>query len=399
MLDSIYVGMSGLVAYSRGLRVIANNTANINTPGFKGASIQFGDLFFGGGGYGGYHAGYQSPGQGVTAFGNYLDFRQGELRQSGNSMDLAMDGQGLFILQDANGELAYTRDGEFGFNDEGILVSRATGAKVMAFDAEGALVEVSLSGLRSNPPTATTTVKFQGNLSNDGSNSGSHTLSDVTVRDALGQEHTLLVEFRQVATTTPGEVKWEVKIKEGSTEITASELIFNSAGIDPAHAKIEFDYTATGREPIHLTFDFTGDVTSFSGGTTSTLKVTSTDGYGHGDLMNAIFDENGQLKLSYSNGQSEEGVTLALARFDSPENIRQIGGNLFVPIDESTWVRGTASEGAFGKVASGVVEISNVDLSSEFSDLVIMQRGYQASSQVVSTANEMLQELFALKGR
>src|ERR1044071_9789435 len=105
MLDSIYIGMSGLMGYSRGLRVIANNTANINTPGFKGASLQFGDLFYANGPASGAmtDGGVSQMGQGLTTYSTTLDFSQGDLRQSGNALDLAVDGQGLFTLKDEKG--------------------------------------------------------------------------------------------------------------------------------------------------------------------------------------------------------------------------------------------------------------------------------------------------------
>ena len=116
-------------------------------------------------------------------------------------------------------------------------------------------------------------------------------------------------------------------------------------------------------------------------------------------MTTATFDDHGVLNMKYSNGQTTKGVHLALARFTSTDDVRSAGDNLFEPTDVSRWETGSAQTGAFGSIRSGVVEISNVDLSSEFSDLVIMQRGYQASSQVIGTANEMLQQLFDLGSR
>lgn len=404
MLDSIFIGMSGLVGYSRGLRVIANNTANINTPGFKGASLQFGDLFYAAGPAGGAFSpsGPNQLGQGLTTYSTSLDFSQGDLRQSGNSLDLAVDGQGLFVLKDKGGELRYTRDGEFKFDDDGFLVSRGTGAKVMAHDEHGALVEVSLDGLRTSPAKATSSVAFRGNLSRRGTPSeGTHTLSDVKVRDSVGGQHSLTIEFQQVE--SPGaptnEVQWSVTVKDGITQVGTGTLVFLGSEIDPTKAKVSINYQPAGAQAIPITLDFSEDVTSFDAGTQSTLQTTTIDGYAHGDLTEAAIDADGVINLTYSNGQLAKGVKLALARFNSPDTVRSAGDNMFEPTDVSAWETGSAQTGAFGSIRSGVVEISNVDLSSEFSDLVIMQRGFQASSQVVSTANEMLQELFSLKGR
>jgi flagellar hook protein FlgE len=405
MLDSIFIGMTGLISYSRGLRVIANNTANINTPGFKGSSVQFGDLFYANGTAGGAlnGSGVNQLGQGVTTYANTLDFSQGELRQSGNGLDLAVDGQGLFTLKDKEGNLSYTRDGQFTFDDEGFLVSKSSGAKVMGYDANGALVEVTIDGVRFNDPKATTTVKFMNSLtySTSATSLGSHTLTDVTVLDTAGAEHILTVEFKQVEAPVGAQVRWKVTVKDGTTEVGGGTLVFNGSTIDPASAKITVNYTPTGMTQFPLVLDFSGDVRTWPGtdSVPDTLKVSSTDGYEAGSLTEATFDADGVLNLKYSNGETAKGVTLALARFNSTESVRSAGDNMFEPTAVTAWETGAAGTGAFGAIRSGVVEISNVNLSSEFSDLVIMQRGYQASSQVVSTANEMLQELFSLKGR
>lgn len=405
MLDSIFIGMSGLMGYSRGLRVIANNTANINTPGFKGASLQFGDMFYASGqGGGGFTGSTTNPlGQGLTTYSTSLDFTQGELRQSGNGLDLAVNGQGLFILRDAAGQLHYTRDGEFKFDDDGFLVSRSTNDKVMAYDEHGAMVEVSLEGLRSNPGKATSSVTFMGNLYRTDDHTGTFSLTSVTVRDAAGAEHVLSISFEEQTSLLPDQNVWKVKVMSGSTEVGSGELIFDLIGNvkDAEAAKITVNFAPQeGATPQPIVLDFSSDVQCYAGTTSlSTLRASAIDGYAHGDLTGTSFDDAGTLKLTYSNGQTVDGVKLALARFDSPDNIRAAGDNYFEPVDGSTWQTGTARSGAFGTLQSGVVEISNVDLSSEFSDLVIMQRGYQAASQVVSTANEMLQELFSLKGR
>ncbi len=138
------------------------------------------------------------------------------------------------------------------------------------------------------------------------------------------------------------------------------------------------------------------DVTSFASGTLSTLALGSNDGFGAADLSSATFDSTGTLILTYANGQTVKGSRLSLGRFDTTSAVGSLGDNEFEALDGRAWHTGTAG-GAFGNVRSGKVEISNVDLSQEFSDLVIMQRGYQASSQVITTANEMLQELFSMK--
>lgn len=409
MLDSIFIGMSGLMGYSRGLRVIANNTANINTPGFKGATLQFGDLFYANGAAGGAfsESGVNQLGQGLTTYSTSLDFSQGELRQSGNDLDLAVDGQGMFTLKDKDGHTRYTRDGEFKFDDDGFLVSKTNGAKVMGYDDKGSLVEVTLSGLRTNPAKATSTLTFSGKLgySTDLNPNRTKTLTDIQVRDSSGAQHSLTVEFKQLARDNIADtrIRWTVTVKDAGKDVGTGTLIFVNNLLDPASSKININYKPDGAAEMPLTLDFGVDTTGVPWGGTgsdpSDIKAGTIDGYAQGDLTQATFDADGVMNLKYSNGQTTKGVHLAMARFTSVDNVRSVGNNMFEPVDSSTWETGTAGQGPFGAVKSGVVEISNVDLSSEFSDLVIMQRGYQASSQVVSTANEMLQELFSLKGR
>ncbi len=125
--------------------------------------------------------------------------------------------------------------------------------------------------------------------------------------------------------------------------------------------------------------------------------MASQDGYGPGALTQVAVDATGTLVATYSNGPTARGARLALAWFGSEDAVQDVGGNLFAEANGIAWRRGAAGEGGFAAVRAGSLEVSNVDLSREFSDLVVMQRGYQASSQVVSTANDMLQELFGMK--
>ena len=132
-------------------------------------------------------------------------------------------------------------------------------------------------------------------------------------------------------------------------------------------------------------------------GDLSTLAMASQDGYAPGTLTKTAFDASGALVLTYSNGQTVKGARLALARFATPDAVQELGGGEYGQARGLHWQVGTAGAAGFGSVRAGMLEMSNVDLSREFSELVVMQRGYQAASQVVSTANDMLQELFGIK--
>ncbi|CAM3548466.1 flagellar hook protein FlgE [Paracidovorax anthurii] len=391
MIESIYVGMTGLSSFSRGLRVIANNTTNLNTPGFKSSSLRFADAFYDGGSYSGRQFG--QLGYGVSTTGTMMSFKSGELRQTGNGLDLAIDGQGLFTLKGEGDRIRYTRAGQFQFNSDGVLVSQGNGAKVMGIGADGALSEISIANLKTSAGKATAVVKFTGNLSSGGTE---QSVSGVRVFDAAGGEHLLTAKLTNTNSTTPG--SWQVELLDGTTTVGTQQLIFQDGKPTAATAKLSFTYTPAGQAAVPLTLDFSADVTSFASGSLSTLAFASQDGFAAAELSSASFDSTGTLVLTYANGQTVKGSRLSLGRFDTTDAVGAVGNNEFEVLDGNAWHTGVAG-GSFGSVRSGYVEISNVDLSQEFSDLVIMQRGYQASSQVISTANEMLQELFSMKSR
>lgn len=396
MLESIYVGMTGLLGYSRGLRVIANNTANINTPGFKSSSIQFADLFYAGGTLGGGVPGQNANqlGFGLNTLGTSTFYKQGELRQTGSAMDMAVDGQGMFVLKSAEGAITYTRAGQFEFDTDGILTVRGGAQKVMGLDDHGNLFEINLAGQRTHPGKPTSVVNFNGNLS---STATEQLVNSVKVVDGSGGEHVLSLKLSNATDQTAG--NWKVEVLDGTAVIGEGALSFVDGKPVAGKTKVAFTYAPAGQTPVNITLDFGTDVTSFAAGNLSTLAMSKQDGVGPGAWTSVAFDAKGVLTTSYSNGQESKSARLALARFDSPEAVGAIGSNQFQMLDERAWHTGWAGDSAFGKVRSGVVEISNVDLSQEFSDLVVMQRGYQASSQVISTANDMIQELFSMKSR
>jgi flagellar hook protein FlgE len=396
MLESIYVGMTGLLGYSRGLRVIANNTANMNTPGFKSSSLQFADMFYTGGNLSGGVTSQNNNqlGFGLNTTGTTMSFKQGELRQTGNEFDMAVDGQGLFVLKGADGNLVYTRAGQFRFDADGVLVSRSTGEKVMGQDGNGQLVEISVAGQMTQAGKATTRVKLSGNLS---STATEQEVGNINVLDAMGGSHTLTLKFTNTDSVETG--SWSVDVMDGTTVLSSGRIVFADGRPVGGTAIVQATYSPPGQPPMALSLDFSSDVTSFASGNLSTLAMTFQDGVGPGTLSGVAFDANGVLTISYSNGESRKGARIALARFDSQDAVAALGDNQFRMLDARAWHFGVAGEGAFGNVRTGAVEISNVDLSQEFSDLVVMQRGYQASSQVISTANDMLQELFSMKSR
>ena len=392
MIETIYIGMSGLTGYSSGLRGIANNVANLNTPGFKSSSLEFSSLFYSNEGSAGARQGSVTPqfGHGVAAGQSSLNFRQGDLRQTGNSLDLAVEGQGLFVLRDAGGGLRYTRAGQFEMTQEGFLVDRVSGAKVMGLDGSGQLVEVNITAHRVNAPKSTGNMSFTGNLA---SSKSEETVSGLTVIDASGAQHALTATFTKE--TGAEELRWKVTLSEGSTTVGTATVTFVDGKPKAGTDKPGFTYKPAGQPQLALTLDLSA-ITSFASGGAA-LSVTGHDGHEAAAMSKFSFTDKGALKFEFANGETGEGPRLALANVDTPQLLEAVGGNSFVAVDGAQVSYGAAGEGAFGSVRAGSVEISNVDLSQEFSDMVIMQRGYQASAQVVSTANDMLQELFGMK--
>ncbi|HLQ00717.1 MAG TPA: flagellar hook-basal body complex protein [Burkholderiales bacterium] len=409
MLSTIYTALSGMLGFSKGLDVISNNIANLNTPGYKGSELAFRDLFYRYSVEGGAPDGSRSQvGSGLDTKSTRTSFKEGELRDTGNPLDVAIDGNGFLILQrDAQQqslygstgltgtEQVYTRAGQLEFGQDGVLVERVSGGHVMVFQ-NGNMQEMSIDGLRTNPPQATTEIHITGNLS-----AGSTTadLTNVTVIDQAGHSHTLSFHF----TVDPADsTHWHIDGTDENNQkvLTGGEVRFQANGSPaPGANTVSFDFAPGSLPATTITLNI-GDPGSFSGVTNfssassqAQLQVQSQNGVAAGSLTKATFDESGALQLTYSNGRTVAGPSLALAWFDDLQALRLTADSIFVNDTGQTPTIGTASQGVMGRVVAGRVELSNVELTAQFTDLIILQRGYQASSQVVSVANEMIQQL------
>jgi flagellar hook protein FlgE len=400
MFESIYVGLSGLASFSRNLTVIGNNVSNLNSPGFKATQLQFADLMYAHLGLGGGGSGDpMQVGSGVNTGGTRVLFKQGALRETGSATDVAVQGNGFFVLRSADGKTTYTRDGSFEFGADGMLTARANGARVGAL-VGGGLQDVSVAGLRATPGRPTSTVRLIDNLS---SGDTTHELT-VAVFDAAGTNRDVKLAFTNNSTVTPR--SWLLKVSDAAgNELSNGEIRFNGDG-SPAEGfnSHKFTLQPTGVAPTEITLQF-GDPNSFSGttnfsaGTESTLRLGSQDGFASGSLTEAKFDAEGVLVASYSNGQSSRGPRLALAFFESPQELEVTGAGVFENRTDQRVTLGNPRSSLFGSVTGGSVESANVDLAQQFSELIVTQRGYQASSQVITAANEMIQQLFDIKAR
>lgn len=390
MFGSIYVGLSGLDAFSRGLKQVSNNVTNLNSQGFKASIVSFRDVASAAGSDGSsYATGSGSSGHGVGNAETRTSMAQGELRQTDRNLDLAVNGSGFLTLLRGT-EVAYTRTGSFEVDKDGFVVLAGTDYRLATLDESGRAVSVSINASQANAPKATAAVTFADNLS---SSATSYSVGNLKVIDATGAEHEWKATF---ARDTSAQGAWSVTVTDAAgKEIGKQTLTFVNGIVDPTAAKLDF---TDDDSKLTVAFDFT-NVTSFSSGEVSTLRASATDGYKAGTLTTVAVNEKGELELGYSNGQKKQVGAIALADFRDPQALTQKGGGLFTDAGGADRRLLTSEDGRAGTVLSRRLEASNVDLSKEFSDLILIQRGFQASSQIISVANDMIQQLFGIRGQ
>lgn len=386
MFDTISIGTSGLLSSEKGLRVVGNNLANVNTPGFKSSQLGFSALFDQHSGEGG-----TGQGAGVDTGETVINFQAGLDQATGNPTDLKINGDGFFVVKRGN-EYLYTRSGGFHFDDQGLLVNE-TGDKVQARDAGGKLSDLSVDRYSRSQPKATTTVKFAGNVAayNGATAPTDQTLSNITVVDGSGASHTLSLVLHATAAGA-----YTATVSEGATTLGSGPLKFSGGMPTPGFDGLTLSYAPVGAAAMTVKFDFFSNVMSQIGA--SSIAFDGQDGYVAGSKSDQTVGSDGVVTLRYSNGQSTSGPRLALANFASERDLADAGQSVFRRSATAVASYGYAGDSGFGTLQAGHREGSNVDLAQEFSNLILMQRGYQAASHVVSTANEMIQQLFDMKG-
>lgn len=400
MLDSVYVGLSGLSTYSAGLRTISNNVANLNSTGYKGDSLQFSDLF-----YkmsmtvnGESSEQYYAQGTGVGIRSERVDFADGELRTSTSTTDVGLAGQGMFILK-RDGQYFYTRSGNFEFDTAGYLVDVGSKARVQGLGGSGDLQDINIQAQRFSPAKPTAEIKLSGQFS-QGDTSG-QTLGSVPLYDAAGGVTQATIKMVPGDTTTRS---WKVTVSIPSGTLVSDQEIRFNGDTTPATGfnTVTFSYTPTGGSLQTVTLNF-GTPNAFDGVlffsstaatvTDNQVKVSSQDGKPVGALQKTAFDSKGLLNLTYSNGNTATGGRLALAWFNDLDALARADQARFINASNQKVTIGGAGDTGFGSISGSKLEASNVDLAKEFSELIIIQRGYQTSSQIVQAANEMAQQL------
>ncbi|MDD3799217.1 MAG: flagellar hook-basal body complex protein [Novosphingobium sp.] len=390
MFGSIYIGLSGLNAYSQGLKTVSNNVSNLNTSGFKAADISFSDVY-GGSSSGGlaYGSGYTGQGHGVNFDSVSINFTQGELRDTGRDLDLAIDGNGFFVLLDGD-KTYYTRTGSFVVDDEGYVVLAGTDYKLAVLDSAGRPTSLNIDQSRTSAPEETTQVTFSDNLS---STATEYTIPDVSVYDERGGEHVWTIAFTRDETVYD---EWTVTVTDGEgTEIGSQTLTVTNGLVGPADATLTFEDAASG---LSVAFDFSG-ITSYSSGSVSTLRASDVDGHATGSVATLTVNESGQFEIAYSNEETLELGAIALADFRDPQKLEQRSNGLFVLNGFGQVQYLSAEDTRVGTILSQRLEASNVDLGAQFGDLILIQRGFQASSQIISVTNDMIQQLFGIRGQ
>ena len=401
------IALSGLNAASADLGVTANNVANVNTTGFKGSRAQFAEVFA----VGTQSVSSSASGSGVRISAIAQQFTQGNIDFTDNALDLAIGGEGFFVISD-NGARTYTRAGAFGVDNEGYVVN-AQGARLQAYPYAGNGLfntgtpqDLQLQ-IGANPPAATTRASFGINLPANAPvpanpvfdptdpSSFNHTTS-VTVYDSLGAPHTATVYF--IKDAVPNTWNTEVEI-DGTPVGGATPVVFNPDGTlnTPAGGLMPLGAfnPGTGAAPITMDLDF-GTATQF--GNNFGVNSLSQDGFTTGRLTGVSVDAEGVVFARFTNGQSTSLGKLALANFVNPQGLQQLGdttwGESFQSGDALLGEAGTAS---FGNIQSGALESSNVDLTAQLVQMITAQRNFQANAQMISTADTITQTVINIR--
>ena len=428
MIRSLRTGVSGLQSNQVRMDVVGNNIANVNTVAFKRGRAAFNELLgqqlLGVGrmsGGAGVNPSY--VGLGVSVGSIDQNWSQGALENTNRANDLALNGDGFFIAKGDVGNVL-TRAGNFSFNRDGELItSNGLPVQGWSFDDDGNVVTGTLKDIRVDPAMTTAaraTDQFTvgGNLSAD-INAGDDpiTISSYAY-DASGKPYDVLMRFTKTEDlddpTTPGVSVWEAQVLDADGVVIpgspTTTVYFNpegelsdSTGADlTSDQQIAFnwDIDGSGAPPEAYTVDLGGatreGVTSRSGSTT--ISVTEQNGYQSGVLTGYAINNSGVLQLNFSNGQQIDMFQLAIGQVTNPAGLEQIGENFFAQTTASgeLQVRQAGRESRT-VVVSGTLEMSNVDLATEFTDMIVAQRGFQASARIITTSDELLQETVALK--
>jgi len=392
MLRSLYSGISGLRTHQTMLDVTGNNIANVNTTAFKASATQFQDtlsqLTQGAGGPQA-EIGGTNPAQvglGVQVAGISTNFAQGSAQTTGRSTDVMISGDGFFVTS-RGGETMYTRAGSFSFDASGRLTA-PDGSVVQGWGAAngqvidgGAVGDITLPVDAVAPASATTAATAGGNLPSDAPN-GTVLIRDIEVFDGAGKSRTLTLSFTYDASAS----SWAVSGNDGTGATALPTLTFANGAQTTSPAVTSVNGVAVDLSAI----------TGYAGLTT--VSINEQNGRDAGTLDSFTLGKDGTLVGSFSNGQTQEIGRVVLANFINPGGLEKAGSSSYRPsLNSGPAQIGAPGSDGLGSLISGALEMSNVDLSQEFTNLIVAQRGFQANARIITTSDEVLQELTNLK--
>jgi flagellar hook protein FlgE len=410
VLRSMFSAISGLRAHQTKMDVTGNNIANVNTVGFKASQTVFQDTLsqvIRAGGAPAADRGGTNPAQvglGVKVAATTTNWTQGATQSTGRSTDFMIEGDGFFVTRSGTENL-YTRAGSFDFDGEGKLVTPNGGVlQGWMANAAGVVNSNGPTGDLTVPygqivnPKQTTTGALGGNLP-AGAATGTTYQTGVTMYDSQGVEQKVFYNFTKAAAANT----WTLDITHdnGTALVTGATVAFNAAGAltTPAAPGTIAPFTPPAATFPSWTGPVTVDVaalTQFGGA--STVTATDQNGYELGSLQSFQLGNDGTIMGVYSNGLRQPLGQLALASFNNPSGLEKAGSSTFrVGVNSGDAAVGLAGVGGRGVLNSGALEMSNVDLAEEFTGLIVAQRGFQANSRVITSSDEILQDLVNLK--
>ncbi len=404
-MASFSIPLTGLNADQTELNTIANNISNLNTTGFKSQSTSFEDLFYQQVG----SSGSGDPvlaGQGVKVAANSTDFTPGSINTAaGSPSDVALTGNGFFVLNNG-GTPAYTRAGDFQTDQDGNLTS-VDGLAVMGYPASNGVVNTNapLTAIQiplgaTQQPQATTSFTLNATNLDASAATGTVVPAQVTVYDSLGQSHVATVNF-----TNQGGNSWSYAISlpagdySGTTANTTGTLTFDNNGKLTAPAAdvtgISFGTLADGASNLNFSwnlYDANNNPTLTQVASASTVGSTTQNGYSSGSYQGFNVGSDGTISVQFSNGQTQAVGQLAVATVNNEQGLARLGNNNFeATLASGQATVGVAGTGGRGTMEGGALEESNVDISSEFSNLIVAQSAYEANAKSVTTFNTVTQ--------
>ncbi|MBI4239298.1 MAG: flagellar hook protein FlgE [Deltaproteobacteria bacterium] len=415
IFSALFSGVNGINSNGSVVSVIGDNIANVNTVGYKASRASFEDIL----------AGSESN-VGLGSRISSVDplFGQGGFESSSSVTDMAIDGNGFFMVENATDSSAfYSRAGQFHINKDGFIVN-ANDERLQGYQVTSGAITSNVDSLVVSQapvqPSSSSTISVDANLNSNSTAPAAFSAANptgtsnfsagVTVYDSLGNSHLVTIYFRKTATN-----EWQWYSLANGAEVTnptsgvnyvggSGTLSFNNSGALTS-GSTSAAFTFLGAASQTLTFDFgTGTAASGTGldgvtqfGSSSAISNISQNGYASGSLLSIDVSSSGTITGNYSNGTTQTLGQVAIATFSDQQQLRRVGNNNFQEtLNSGSPLIGAPGSSGKGTIVSSTLEQSNVDLANELIRMVIIQRGFQANSRTIATVNDLLAQLVTL---